>query len=463
MNPTQKLKPNAIARHRRYERAIEQVSPVIAHGRDPRWPTPDDYNVEHLGLSTVDVPVLRRLADGREIPLCERRVVIPRPLMQTGNYLAKHVRERALRGDPDAVILTHLREKDCWAYVSCHLDRVIQRQMHETLTYPIERVLSEHTHAYRPGRSPTTALRDVRDYVRRGYTYLICTDIHDYFSSVSLNLVDEALAALCPGVNPAFRSMLQRHLRPPVLVRPEHARQLGCLPWQPIESPGYLLRGAVIAPLLASLVGQYTLGGPFAAAMGVDAFLFLYCDDLMIGARTEAACEHAFDVLMTLVDKQGWQLNPRKTVGPIDTLRSSMPWLGKEIIGHQVRTPEARLRTFLDRLAATDPATAAFRTTAYWVLDELWGDPARRPDDLRRRLRPRSAAHAAAFARVMTSWRARRGKVPARSWSLEEDHDLAAAIRVHPDGQAPAHDDAAPPAAPMSFNTSCPPTEGACA
>ncbi|MCK9461364.1 MAG: reverse transcriptase domain-containing protein [Proteobacteria bacterium] len=455
MNPTQKLKPNAIARHRRYERAIDEASKVIAHSRDPRWPTPDDYNVEHLGLPTVDVPVLRRLADGREIHLREWRVVISPYLARTGSFLYRHARERALRGDPDAVILTHLREKDNWVYVSAHLDRVIQRQMHATLTPPIERVLSPHAHAYRLGRSPTTALRDVRDHVRRGFRYLLCTDVHDYFSSISLNLVDEALVALCPEVGPAFRSMLQRHLRPPVLVRPEHARQLGCLQWQPIASPGHLLRGSVLAPLLANLAGQHVLDGPFVAAMGDDAFLFRYSDDIMILARTEAACEHAFDVLMTLVDKQGWALNPRKTVGPIDTLRGSMPWLGKEIIGHQVRTPDARLRTFVDRLAATDPTTAKFRNTAYWVLDELWCDPARRPDDLRRRLRPQSAAHAAAFSRILTAWRARRGKAPARPWSLEEDHDLAAAIRVHPDGQVPAHDSTAP-TTPQHITAPCP-------
>lgn len=64
------------------------------------------------------------------------------------------------------------------------LDRLIQQAMHQVLSNLFEPTFSEHSYGFRPMRSAHDAVRQAREYIEEGYTWVVDIDMAKFFDTV---------------------------------------------------------------------------------------------------------------------------------------------------------------------------------------------------------------------------------------------------------------------------------------
>jgi group II intron reverse transcriptase/maturase len=65
------------------------------------------------------------------------------------------------------------------------LDRLIQQAMHQVLSILFEPTFSEHSYGFRPMRSAHDAVRQAREYIEEGYTWVVDIDMAKCFDHTS--------------------------------------------------------------------------------------------------------------------------------------------------------------------------------------------------------------------------------------------------------------------------------------
>ena len=75
------------------------------------------------------------------------------------------------------------------------IDRIIQQAIAQKLQSIWEPLLSRSSFAYRPNRSAQTAIRTVKEYAKKGYTYAVSVDLSKYFDTLNHNLLMDMLHA----------------------------------------------------------------------------------------------------------------------------------------------------------------------------------------------------------------------------------------------------------------------------
>jgi RNA-directed DNA polymerase len=65
------------------------------------------------------------------------------------------------------------------------LDRFIQQAIHQELSLIFEPTFSSHSYGFRPGRSAHDAVQAARDYVEKGYHYVVDIDMAKFFDTVN--------------------------------------------------------------------------------------------------------------------------------------------------------------------------------------------------------------------------------------------------------------------------------------
>lgn len=65
------------------------------------------------------------------------------------------------------------------------IDRLIQQALHQVLNVRYEKVFSEYSYGFRPGRSAHDALEQASKYVSEGYHYVIDLDLEKFFDKVN--------------------------------------------------------------------------------------------------------------------------------------------------------------------------------------------------------------------------------------------------------------------------------------
>lgn len=64
------------------------------------------------------------------------------------------------------------------------LDRMIQQAIHQKLSPIFEETFSTHSYGFRPGRSAHDAVKVARDYIEKGYGYVVDIDLEKFFDTV---------------------------------------------------------------------------------------------------------------------------------------------------------------------------------------------------------------------------------------------------------------------------------------
>ena len=73
-------------------------------------------------------------------------------------------------------------------------DRVLQTNVHMHLTQSLDRLMSEASYGYRPGRGVNDAIKSVNHFINAGWTNIFDADIKNYFSNIRHEILIQDLS-----------------------------------------------------------------------------------------------------------------------------------------------------------------------------------------------------------------------------------------------------------------------------
>ena len=215
-------------------------------------------------------------------------------------------------------------------------DRVVIELLRTAIEPEVEPLLSRAAFAYRPRRSAREAVDAVSERIARGAGWIAHADIRDFFDSIRLDAVLDAVGDLTTDA-PLVR-LLGRVLR-------RHAR-----------SPGRgLAQGSALSPLLSN-VALLPLDRRLCAA-GFD--LVRYSDNLCVVAKAQPEAEEALRAMDAEMRRLGLAMKREKS-GVAD-VRQGVLWLGFWIgeAGRRIGDGAIQaLRARIERAARGADATA---------------------------------------------------------------------------------------------------------
>lgn len=179
------------------------------------------------------------------------------------------------------------------------LDRIAQSVVKAYCEPRIERLFSESSYGYRPGRGAHDALKAARSNCWR-YNWVIDMDIKGYFDTISHEL-------LLKAVNKHFtegwvRMYIKRWLTAGVLHKDGRYEQMKR------GTP----QGGVISPLLANLFLHYAFDKWME--LNHEGVRFeRYADDIIVHCKTEGEAERLLKAIRTRLKECGLELHPKKT------------------------------------------------------------------------------------------------------------------------------------------------------
>lgn len=183
-------------------------------------------------------------------------------------------------------------------------DRVVMHAAHRVLQEPLDRLLEEACHGYRPGRGVESACAALGRQLRAGATHVLEADVEAFFDELHWPTLDQALHRALPLPDQRTRHLLAACARMPLTVD-----------GRPVPRDRGVLQGAALSPLLANL---YLDKFDEDLARRGHA-LIRYGDDLRVLGRHESDCRRALADANELLAHLHLRLNPEKTsIRPVD-------------------------------------------------------------------------------------------------------------------------------------------------
>ena len=180
--------------------------------------------------------------------------------------------------------------------ISAVKDRMVQAAVKMVLEPIFEREFLSCNYGFRPERGCKDALREVEQWLKAGYTWVVDVDLESYFDTIPKGPL---LARVAEKVSDGtLLALIQRFLDQDILDGMEQ--------WTPLSG---VPQGSVLSPLLSNL---YLL--PLDRAMSQARYkLVRYGDDLVVLCRTQAEAEAALALVQDWTAQHGLRLHPEKT------------------------------------------------------------------------------------------------------------------------------------------------------
>jgi RNA-directed DNA polymerase len=121
------------------------------------------------------------------------------------------------------------------------LDRVIEQALAQVMEPLFDPEFSEFSYGFRKRRGAHDAVRQVREYLKQGYTVAVDMDLARFFDSVNFDVLMRRVAAKVP--DPQVLRLIWRYLRAGVMENGQ---------WKPTEKG--VPQGGPLSPLLANIV-----------------------------------------------------------------------------------------------------------------------------------------------------------------------------------------------------------------
>lgn len=179
-------------------------------------------------------------------------------------------------------------------------DRVAQTVVKEYLEPRFEKLFSETSYGYRPGKNAHQALEAVRQNCRK-HDWVIDLDIKGFFDNIDH---DKLMLAVEKHVNEKWCLIyIRRWLQMPVQTKNEELIQK-----QGKGTP----QGGVISPLLANLFLHYTMDKWLEKSHPSVKYV-RYADDAILHCRSKQQAEYVLRNLNKRMGACGLELHPEKT------------------------------------------------------------------------------------------------------------------------------------------------------
>jgi Reverse transcriptase (RNA-dependent DNA polymerase) len=332
-----------------------------------------------------------------------------------GNSIYEHARAdlsknypdwRDLSGPPEwrpDEVIENVHADGRVTFAHTFFSRLLQRLWVLAIQSETEKVFADTSHAYRPGRSRFTALRQARLAVAHGKKVVATLDIRSFFNSVYCPALDYVMRRDLPQVRGWLRRLGLSFLWPIILRKPgnpERKKRPPGFGWH-TDPCGHILQGSTVGPVLSNIFANHLLDQPLRRAE-LAATVIRYSDNLMVMADTAAECAEGVHAVGALLDHGNLRLNEEESrPEPVDVAVHPVEWLGKILHGTAVVTPDHKLRAMAKELASLPIEGAKFKRVAMQVREETSLDRPRRLEAVfGRELKRLSRDHMEAFKLV---------------------------------------------------------------
>ncbi|AIQ69876.1 group II intron reverse transcriptase/maturase [Paenibacillus graminis] len=192
------------------------------------------------------------------------------------------------------------------------IDRVIQQAISQQLQPLFERLFSDGSYGYRPGRSAQQAIRKVREYAQQGYGYAVEIDLSKYFDTLNHELLMNLLRKQIQDHR--VTDLIKKYLKSGVMENGVHCKTEEGSP-----------QGGPLSPLLANIyLNEFDQE---MSSRGVN--VIRYADDIVVLAKSKRAATRLLESCRKyLENKLGLQMNAQKSKVVSVVARKHFKFLG---------------------------------------------------------------------------------------------------------------------------------------
>lgn len=215
------------------------------------------------------------------------------------------------------------------------IDRLIQQAIHQQLVPHYERVFSESSYGFRPGRSALDAVVQASEYAREGYTWVVDIDLKSFFDEINH---DRLMQRLSQGIgDKELLRLIHRYLRSGLMKDGLESQRTSGTP-----------QGGPLSPLLSNIYLD-----ELDKELEKRGHRFCrYADDCNIFVRSQKAGERVMKSLIRFIEcKLKLKVNEQKSgVRPC----SSVKFLGYTLLEDgRIRIADKSLERFKQKVIET--------------------------------------------------------------------------------------------------------------
>jgi CRISPR-associated protein Cas1 len=217
-------------------------------------------------------------------------------------------------------------------------DLILQQYILKTISEPFDRMFEECSIGFRKGISRQRAAEMIHKAIQEGYTYVLESDIEDFFPSVDHSLLMQIIDYMLPSKDACLKDIIKKCICAGyVLNGVYHERTRG------------LAQGSPLSPMLANLY----LDSFDEEVQTWNVKLIRYGDDFIIMARSREDAEAVLSRAESLLSFLGLRIKKEKTA--IKHFRDGFDFLGMTFTREGEQANDEWARLFKKPLYITEP------------------------------------------------------------------------------------------------------------